>query len=154
MIIQCFVALLCLVLTFVLIFLSYAQLIWNISTTEIIYCFFVTLEPSSLLFFKQRGSMNLESVLCRSFQVDPCLLQIISVCFLLTIGRIMFCLSSSRLFQVVSGCFLLVVGRFRSFPVLVSAMENIFFPIYWQNWSYARRKNRSLVCISSKQIIF
>ena len=67
-------------------------------------------------YFSYRGSsMNLEPVLCRSFQVVPCLLQIFSGCFLLTVGRFMSFLSCSRLFQVLSGCFLLVVVCFKSF---------------------------------------
>ena len=67
-------------------------------------------------YFSCRGSsMNLESVLCRSFQVVLCLLQIFSGCFLLTVGRFMSFLSCSRLFQVLSGCFLLLVACFKSF---------------------------------------
>ena len=82
---------------------------------KIIYCIFVTSRLSIRSFFKQRDSMYLEFVLCRSFQVVLCLLQIISGCFLLTVGRFVLFLSCSRLFQVISGCFLLFVCYFKLF---------------------------------------
>ena len=48
-------------------YFAYAQMTRNIANTELIYCFFVTLQSSSWLFFKFRDSMKLESALCRSF---------------------------------------------------------------------------------------
>ena len=80
--------------------------------------------------------MKLESVLCRLFQVVPCLLQIISGRFWPTVGRFLLFLFFSRLFQVVSGCFWLVVSRLKSFLArcrsfqVVSCLLQVVFSKY------------------------
>ena len=108
MIIQSFFALLRLVLTFALIFLSYAHMKRNIGTREMIYCFFCDIGALQLIIFQIEGL----------HEVRICSVQVFSGCHLLVVGRFRSFLARCRSFQLVSDRFLLVVGRFRSFYVI------------------------------------
>ena len=96
----------------------YAHMIRNITSTELMYCFFA---PD-----------------LRSFQVVPCLLQVVSGRFLITVGCFMSFLARSSLFQVVSGHFLLVVVRFRLFLVVLGRFRS-FQTLVTTFWKLIRK---------------
>ena len=77
-----------------------------------------------LRLFQLVGSGHCRLCLTRggSFQVVSCLLQVVSGCFLLDVGRCWSFQVVSCTLQIVSGRFLFFVGRFRSFLVLVSTV--------------------------------